>query len=456
MRNLRKFIAVASIAATGVLATGGVASAESASGSGATFPQQFLASATVAYNAKTGHNVTYANPGGGSSKGKSDFKANLTDFGGSDSAVTTAQAASFDWTYIPYVGGAISVAYRLDELKGATLSLSANTVNGIFGGLITNWADASIAADMRANPTWVNGKKKSDYKGASAQWQPVGPFAASVTISMLPAVVKSAKGKKIELLDKDSKKVLATSTVATKGEVVLNAKGLNDKSTYEVKVDGKTIASYKRTDVKLPSKDITVVYRSDGSGTTNNFVNFMKNYANQDWTVNDAFTSSIPGGSSRVSSFGSRFQGQSGSANVSNYIADNNGTIGYTEVSFVTDPTRAAKGMQSALIKNAAGVYVAPTAANASSMIANSTVDAKGFVTFDFKQTTNKTAYPVVAVTYGLGKTAKSAKNAVVSDFFKWILNEYAPANADALGYAPLSGTIKTAGLAKAAEVNSK
>jgi ABC-type sugar transport system ATPase subunit len=161
MRNLRKFIAVASIAATGVLATGGVASAESASGSGATFPQQFLASATVAYNAKTGHNVTYANPGGGSTTGKSSFKAGLTDFGGTDSAVTATQAATFDWTYIPYVGGAISVAYRLDELKGATLSLSANTVNGIFGGLITNWADASIAADMRANPTWVNGKKKS-------------------------------------------------------------------------------------------------------------------------------------------------------------------------------------------------------------------------------------------------------------------------------------------------------
>ena len=309
---------------------------------------------------------------------------------------------------------------------------------------------------MRANPTWVNGKKKSDYKGASAQWQPVGPFAASVTVNMLPAVVKSAKGKKIELLDKTSKKVLAKATVATKGEVVLNAKGLNDKSTYEVKVNGKTIASYKRTDVKLPSKNITVVYRSDGSGTTNNFVNFMKNYANKDWTVNDAFTSSIPGGSSRVASFGSRFQGQSGSANVSNYIAGNNGTIGYTEVSFVSDPTRAAKGMQSALIKNAAGIYVAPTATNASSMIANSTVDAKGFVTFDYKQTTNKTAYPVVAVTYGLGKTAKSAKNAVVSDFFKWVLNEYSPANAEALGYAPLSGAIKTVGLAKAAEVNSK
>jgi ABC-type phosphate transport system substrate-binding protein len=62
----------------------------------------------------------------------------------------------------------------------------------------------------------------------------------------------------------------------------------------------------------------------------------------------------------------------------------------------------------------------------------------------------------VVAVTYGLGKTAKSAKNAVVSDFFKWILTEYAPANAEALGYAPLDGAMKTAGLAKAAVVNSK
>jgi hypothetical protein len=32
---------------------------------------------------------------------------------------------------------------------------------------------------MKANPTWTNTKKKSDYKGVVTQWQPVGPFAAS-------------------------------------------------------------------------------------------------------------------------------------------------------------------------------------------------------------------------------------------------------------------------------------
>ena len=456
MRNIRKVVAAIGVSVVASLATSSVALAESASGSGATFPQNFLANATVNYNAKTGHNVTYANPGGGSTKGKSDFKANLTDFGGSDSAVTSAQAASFDWVYVPYVGGAISVAYRLDEIKGATLSLSSATVNGIFAGLITKWNDTNIAADMRANPAWSNSQKKSDLKGAQAQWQPVGPFAAQVTVSLIPSTLKSVKGKKVEVVDAGTKKAVGTATVGAKGELAVNVKGLNDKSTYEVKVNGKTIAKYKRVSVTLPDKDITVVYRSDGSGTTNNFTNFLKMYANEAWTTNDSFTTAIPGGSSKVASYGSRFQGQSGSANVSNYIADNNGTIGFTEVSFVTDSARAAKGMQSALIKNAAGIYTAPTAAAAASMIGGATIDAKGFVTFDYKQANNKTGYPIVAVTYLLGKTAKSAKNAIVADFAKWMIDDYGPASADALGYAPLAGAIKTAALAQVAKVNSK
>jgi ABC-type phosphate transport system substrate-binding protein len=456
MRNIRKVVAAIGVSVVASLATSSVALAESASGSGATFPQNFLANATVNYNAKTGHNVTYANPGGGSTKGKSDFKANLTDFGGSDSAVTSTQAASFDWVYVPYVGGAISVAYRLDEIKGATLSLSSATVNGIFGGLITKWNDSNIAADMRANPAWANTQKKSGLKGAQAQWQPVGPYAAQVTVSLIPSTLKSVKGKKVEVVDAKAKKTIGTTVVGSKGELAVNVKGLNDKSTYEVKVDGKTIAKYNRVNVTLPDKNITVVYRSDGSGTTNNFTNFLKEYTNKDWTTNDSFTTAIPGGSAKIASFGSRFQGQSGSANVSNYIADNNGTIGFTEVSFVTDSARAAKGMQSALIKNAAGIYTAPTAASAASMIGGAAIDAKGFVTFDYKQANNKTAYPIVAVTYLLGKTAKSAKNAVVADFAKWMINDYGPTAADALGYAPLAGAIKTAALAQAAQINSK
>lgn len=455
MRTFRKSLVTVGVALAATLSTTSVALAENASGSGATFPQQFLASATAEFNKATGHNVTYANPGGGSSKGKADFKGGLTDFGGTDSAVTSSQAASFEWTYVPYVGGAIAIAYRLDDLQGATLSLSANTINAIFAGTITNWADANIIRDMKANPAWANSKKKSDYKGASVQWTPTGPFAVTATVSILPTALKSAKGKKIEIIDNKAKKTIATATIAAKGEIAVNAK-TQDGVEYSVKVDGKEIGKFKRVEVTMPSKPITVVYRSDGSGTTNNFCNFMKNGTNPDWAVNDAFTSCIPGGSAQVASYGSRYQGQSGSANVSNYIADNSGTIGYTEVSFVTDPARSAKGMKAALVRNAAGRYVAPTSAAASASIAGADIDAKGFVTFNYKQTTNTAAYPITAVTYGLGKIAKSSKNDVVKQFFTWILETYGPANAEALGYAPLSGEIKTKALALAATVSTK
>ncbi|NBY45231.1 MAG: hypothetical protein EBQ64_04570 [Acidimicrobiia bacterium] len=455
MQKLRKPIVAIALAMVASLSVGSVALAESASGSGATFPQQFMASATVAYNQATGHNVSYANPGGGSSKGKSDFKAGLTDFGGTDSAVTSTQAAAFDWVYIPYVAGAISIAYRLDEIKGTTLSLSPATINGIFGGTITKWNDPSIANDMKTNPAWANSLKKSGLKGASSVWSTPSANTALVTVTLVPSVLKSSKGKTVELYDNTKKKSVKTATIGTKGQISIQAP-VDSANNYSVKVAGKEVSKYSVLPVNLPDKAITVVYRSDGSGTTNNFCNFMKNSTNPDWVATDAFTSCIPGGSAKVASYGANFQGQSGSANVSNYIADTNGTIGYTEVSFVTDATRAAKGIQAANVRNAAGKFVGPTAAATSAFVAGASIDSVGFVTFDYKQGTNEAAYPVVAVTYGLGKTAKSAKNAVVADFFTWILTTYSPANADALGYAPLTGALKTAAEAQAKKVNSK
>ena len=452
MKSFRKVIATTALVVVGTVSCAAVASAESISGSGATFPQTFQASATVEYTKGSGHTATYANPGGGSGKGKTDFYANLTDFGGTDSAVASSQSGStaFSWVYVPYVAGGISVAYRLDELKGSTLNLSIPTVAGIFDGTIKKWNDPAIVADMKANPIWANSTKKSAYKGASTLLTPTSTTAATLTVTLTPAALKAAKGKKIEVVE--DKKSVKTATVASKGQIAI---ALTTKAAvYTVKVDGKEVAKYAIATPALPDKSITVVYRSDGSGTTNNFIKPL-NASSTKWTVNDNFTTAIPGGSTAVAGFGAAFQGQSGSANVSNAIADTNGSIGYTEVSFVTDATRAAKGMTSANIKNAAGKFVAPTAAAVSSMIADSDVDAKGFVTFNFKQTTNTAAYPFVAITYALGKTAVSSKSIVVSDYLKWILNTYAPAAAESLGYAPLTGAILTIAKNNAARVGS-
>jgi len=446
MKSFRKVFASTALVVVGSMSVATMASAESIVGTGATFPATFQASATAEYSKQSGHTVSYANPTG-SGAGKTAFFTAGQDFAGTDSSVSSTQSGStaFSWVYVPYVAGAISIAYRLDALAGASLNLSIPTVAGIFDGTIKTWNDPLIVADMAANPIWANTTKKSGFKGASALWTPTSATASTLTVTLNPAALKAAKGKKIEVLE--DKKSVKTVTVAAKGqiEIALTTKA----AAYTVKVDGKEVAKFAQSTPTLPSTPITVVYRSSTSGTTNNFIKPL-NAINSKWTVDDSFTKAIPGGVAPTS-----FQAGVGSDGVSNLIADTNGAIGYTEVSFVTDATRAAKGLRSANIKNVAGKFVAPTAAATSSMIADSDIDSKGFVTFNFKQTANMTAYPFVAVTYALGRTAVSSKAIVVSDYLKWILNSYAPASAESLGYAPLTGAILTVAKNNAARIGS-
>ena len=447
----------------GSLAFGTAALAVDVKGSGATFPQSFLAAATVAFKATpqgAAHNVNYANPGGGSGAGQTAFKNSTAtggqvDFAGTDSAVTSANTPSFDWVYVPYVAGPIAVGYRLDELGGATLGLTPSTVAGIYDGSITKWNHPSIVNDLKSSPAWSNSKKKSDLKGATALIANNVPGSANVTVTALPNVFKSVKGKTVELIDVKTKKSIKKATFS-KAEVTLTF-GSKENVKYSVRLNGKELAVFEMIKITMPDKDIIVAYRSDGSGTTNNFCSFLRNTADTNWVANNSFTSCIPGGSSKISALGARFQGQSGSANVMNYVANTNGSIGYAEVSFMNDATRAAKGVKSANIRNAAGRYVGPTSANASSFLGGSTWDLdKGFATFNFKQTSNTTAYPIVAVTYLLAKTAKAESNAVVQAFAKWVLEDFGPNNAEGLGYAPLSGKAKDIGLAQVAKINSK
>ena len=446
MKSFRKVFASTALVVVGSMSVATMASAESIVGTGATFPATFQASATAEYSKTSGHTVAYSNPTG-SGAGKTAFFTAGQDFAGTDSSVSSTQTGStaFSWVYVPYVAGAISIAYRLDALAGATLNLSIPTVAGIFDGTIKTWNDPAIVADMAANPIWANSTKKSGFKGASALWTPTSATASTLTVTLNPAALKAAKGKKIEVME--DKKSVKTVTVAAKGqiEIALTTKA----AAYTVKVDGKEVAKFAQSNPTLPSTPITVVYRSSTSGTTNNFIKPL-NAFNSKWTIDDSFTKAIPGGVAPTS-----FQAGVGSDGVANLIADTNGSIGYTEVSYVTDATRAAKGIRSASVKNVAGKFVAPTAAATSSMIADSDIDSKGFVTFNFKQTANTTAYPFVAVTYALGRTEKTSKAIVVSGYLQWILSTYAPAAAESLGYAPLSGAILTVAKNNAKRVGS-
>ncbi|MDQ6657811.1 MAG: phosphate ABC transporter substrate-binding protein PstS [Actinomycetota bacterium] len=117
--------------------------------SGSTAQGKVIGAFIAAYNAKCKSNINDYG-GGGSGKGVSDFIANQTDFGGSDSALKDAEMATAKTTRckgndaidLPMVTGPIAVAYNL---KGVDkLVLTPKVLVDIFGGKVSSWNDKEI------------------------------------------------------------------------------------------------------------------------------------------------------------------------------------------------------------------------------------------------------------------------------------------------------------------------
>lgn len=176
--------------------------------------------------------------------------------------------------------------------------------------------------------------------------------------------------------------------------------------------------------VKLPDLKITVVHRSDGSGTTFNFVNFLSK-VNPEWKakVGEGTAVKWPVGI-----------GGKGNEGVSAYVKQINGSIGYVELSFALQQKLAFSRM-----KNAAGNFVNPSDETFQSAAANA--DWKNSKDFYLIMTNapGENSWPITATNfilmYKTPKNAAGAKNA--KDFFRWIYAN-GDAQAKALDYVPL------------------
>jgi len=98
--------------------------------------------------------------------------------------------------------------------------------------------------------------------------------------------------------------------------------------------------------VHLPSTPITLVVRSDSSGTTQNFTLFLEKAAGSTWTL----------GSSSTIKWPSTARASSGNGGVAQAIKSTPGAIGYVDYA-----DAKASGLQFASVKNADGNFVAPS-----------------------------------------------------------------------------------------------
>ncbi|MNV38824.1 Phosphate-binding protein PstS precursor [compost metagenome] len=176
--------------------------------------------------------------------------------------------------------------------------------------------------------------------------------------------------------------------------------------------------------VKLPDGKITVVHRSDGSGTTFNFVNYLSK-VNNDWKT------SVGEGTSVQWPVGIGGKGNEG---VAAYVKQIKGSIGYVEFSYALQNRLTFSRM-----KNAAGNFVQPRDESFSAAAASADwANARDFYLV-MTNAPGEQSWPITATNFILmrkqPKTAEGAKAAV--EYFRWI---YANGDTQArqLDYVPL------------------
>ena len=454
MKLRRKFAAAAVLAAVaGMSPVSPVHAGTSLGGGGASFLANMMDICAAQYNRNTAFNtnsdtVTYASVG--SSSGKTNFANGTYKFGGSESAYSSGAPASL--VYVPLVGGPIAIGYRVDGISPATaqVRLTGEIVAKIFAGQITNWNDPAIVAANKA--TSVAKKVTATKDGVTATVAKVGT-KVNFTVTMNAAARTKYKNAKVVItrtaLGGSPKIVLSAKPAASLPRSIAYAKN----TIYTVKAGKTTIgilAVEKVQDgvtIKFPSLPIRVVHRSDGSGTTNNFANFLNKSFPSIWTkpTSDTFATAFPG---TVPTDGS-FQSARGNEGLANYVRDNNGSITYAELSYLDE-----RGVKAAAIQNPGKRYVAPSPVSSAVWFEAAEVAASGLVTQNFTNTAAD-AYPINAISYGLSSSATTADNTAVKSYFSYFLNQCAPKNAPGAGYTALQGAILTKALAQVAKISA-
>ena len=176
--------------------------------------------------------------------------------------------------------------------------------------------------------------------------------------------------------------------------------------------------------LKLPETKITVVHRSDGSGTTFNFTNYLSK-------VSPAWKSKVGEGTAVSWPAGIGGKGNEGVAAYAKQVV---GGIGYVEYAYALQNKLAFTRMQ-----NAAGNFMQPRDETFSAAAA--TADWNSAPDFNVIMTNapGEQAWPITATTWAImyKKPKDAARSKAALDFFRWSFENGQP-QAASLDYVPL------------------
>ncbi len=210
----------------------------------------------------------------------------------------------------------------------------------------------------------------------------------------------------------------------------------------KLKLDGATLANIylgkitkwndpaitaQNSGVDLPAQDIVVVHRSDGSGTSYIFTDYLSNVSSE-WKEKVGKNTSVnwPAG-----------LGGKGNAGVAGQVKQSPGAIGYVELAYAKQ-----NSLPYADMKNFSGAYITPSIESVVEALATATIPAD--FRFSMVNPPGAKAYPIAGATWLLvyQQQKDAAKGKKLVEFLKWAFTD-GEKMAASLDYAPLPANVQ-------------
>ena len=183
-------------------------------------------------------------------------------------------------------------------------------------------------------------------------------------------------------------------------------------------------------DVALPDLDIIVVHRSDGSGTTFIFTDYLSKVS-PEWkaTVGNAASVQWPVG-----------LGGKGNEGVYGTVSQNEGAIGYVELAYALQNKAVIN-----LVENKAEQYVAPSPETTQAAMSDFGTDLGEKLALSIVDAPGATSYPIAGYTYLLLYMDQQdcVKAQKLIEFMKWAYGPDGTTDATKLSYVPLPDAVK-------------
>ena len=345
-----------------------------------------------------------------------------------------------------------SVAACGDNTAATTDNSSSSDSTSKSTPISGNFSGAGASSQQAAVEAWIAGFQGTNPE-AKIAYNPSGS-GAGVQTFLTGATAWAGSDKALADDEVEQSKSVCTEGTAfdvpvyiSPIAVVFNLKGVSDAGKH-INMDAATIAKIfdgkiakwndpaiadQNKDLKLPDTAITVVHRSDKSGTTQNFVSYFKDVTPDNWTydLSENWPNEVG-------------QGAKGTSGVISTVKQADGTIGYADFSQVGDLGTVAVKV--------GDKYNEISAEAGSKVIGDSkqddTVKGDNRIVIKINHATEaEGAYPIVLVSYDI--VCPAYKDTKQAEFAKaWLTyvtsDEGQKAAQDAAGTAPLPSSLKS------------